>query len=288
MTLKGGHGNILLGTTEYGWIACKGDTILRKEGSGGKLRLVESILLAVHTARELSPTNKHVAAVMNLHRPETFSELAKLCYMSITATRRACETLKEHGWLIVDDSSYQHRLIVTWPEYVQVELARAFEEEYSLSPNRGEFLGKLYLELLIPDRNYVDNARPPFIINPQTDKPLEYDRLFIKKLVAFEHNGLQHFGPTEMFPDVDQFKDLRTRDLVKMSLSQENGITLVIFTYQDLSLAKMAEKIPPQLSKNPVDTNGLFIKTLERYARAYRNNVSRVENKNRKQAQQGK
>lgn len=104
-----------------------------------------------------------------------------------------------------------------------------------MAPYLGEFLMRKLLDNTVASTTFMDNARPSFLRNPKTNQPLEYDRLYFEG-VAFEFNGEQHYSTTSEFPDPQALQERRTRDLIKVALSLENGITLVTVVDEDLSV----------------------------------------------------
>ncbi|NPV52571.1 MAG: hypothetical protein HPY71_03500 [Firmicutes bacterium] len=127
---------------------------------------------------------------------------------------------------------------------------------------------KSWLDLLVDDKDYEDNARPDFLKNPLTEQNLEYDRYY-RRGVAFEFNGPQHYGPTERYPNKRGARERRARDLVKKALSIENGVQLVIVHSQDLTPANMVAKIGNLLPLREFDPNDPYGTALHKASRAY-------------------
>lgn len=115
------------------------------------------------------------------------------------------------------------------PGACQAEMAKDLDAAYSIVANRGEFLMRTYLDLRICDDRYVDHARPPFLTNPITQEPLEYDRYYLCG-VAFEFNGPQHYRTTTRFADTETIRANQARDLIKKGLSQDSRVTLITIT----------------------------------------------------------
>ncbi|HHV79634.1 MAG TPA: hypothetical protein GXX40_08540 [Firmicutes bacterium] len=158
-----------------------------------------------------------------------------------------------------------------------------------MARHKGEFLARSWLDITIASTNYVDNARPQFLINPSTGEPLEYDRYYPSPAnVAFEFNGLQHYGPTDKYYSEEDFRSTRIRDLIKRALSDENGVTLVVLTYKDLSLNRIMSSIPDMLEKTWVDNEGPLVQTLERLSTQYRTKVEKVEKAETQRAKAGR
>jgi hypothetical protein len=160
------------------------------------------------------------------------------------------------------------RPIALVPYQYQVKMAQDLEAVYGLVRNKGEFLMKRYLDLRINSDEFVDNARPEFLVNPMTDEPLEYDRYYMSR-VAFEFNGPQHHGTTEAYPDEKALKEAKARDLFKKALSDKTGVKLITVTAEDLRPDVLGKLIPDDLPLNPIDEAGPHFKALVRICMAY-------------------
>lgn len=88
--------------------------------------------------------------------------------------------------------------------------------------------------------------------------------------VAFKFNGPQHPRPTAANPDVEEQKQQRARDLMKMGHGREQGIKVVTLTYADLSLQGMLAKIPEEMPRRVVDPASKYTRALEALAAGYR------------------
>lgn len=133
----------------------------------------------------------------------------------------------------------------------------------------GEALMKEWLTGLVDCNDYADGVRPGYLENPLSDKPLEYDRIY-KGRVAFEFNGPQHYGPTDLYPDREKVKIQQARDAMKVGISRQHGVELVIVTAEDLSYDGMLAKIGSLLPLRDLDEDDPVMKYLERLSKAYR------------------
>lgn len=122
----------------------------------------------------------------------------------------------------------------------------------------------------------MDNARPSFLQNPLTGEPLELDRHYPDLRLGFEHHGPQHFGVTKQHPKVEEFNELRSHDLMKMGPCREHDVTLVVVTAEDLSLNRLLKAIPDFAPKRQVDTNGPYVKALEKLSAECKASMARI------------
>lgn len=156
------------------------------------------------------------------------------------------------------------------PSQVREHKVERFKRTLPLKPYTGEFISFCWLDELVDSDDYVDHARPPFLRNPVTRQPMEYDRIYPSHKKAFEHQGLQHYGPTDKFPDPVKAREQELRDWAKLGISTANGIELITIAWEDLSLKGMSAKIPDGLPKRAPDPEDPYIQCLEQESTTYR------------------
>lgn len=122
---------------------------------------------------------------------------------------------------------------------------------------------KEYLSLLIDSDHFEDNARPGFLINPLTGKPVELDRYY-PRVVGYEFNGRQHYETTELFPSEPGLRMQQARDLIKEALCARNGINLVVIHRADLTLEAMRRRVGALLPLRDLRGHEALIAYLER------------------------
>jgi hypothetical protein len=137
---------------------------------------------------------------------------------------------------------------------------------------RGEALMREWLNLLVARDDFQDGARPGFLVNPTTAERMEYDRWYPPD-AAFEFNGFQHSGPTERYPSEAEAHERRARDLIKLGLSTEREVALVIIRGEDLSYGAMVAKINSRarLPLRPDTAHSAVAGFLEKQSVRYRN-----------------
>jgi DNA-binding Lrp family transcriptional regulator len=111
--------------------------------------------------------------------------------------------------------------------------------------SKGQALLALYLKLGLRDGTVVENATMPGHFNPMTGGQFTYDIFIPEYNVVIEFHGLQHAGPTERFPDVEQFKSLRARDLMKAGLTWIDNRVLITIWPNELSFERLRERLEP-------------------------------------------
>jgi DNA-binding MarR family transcriptional regulator len=90
---------------------------------------------------------------------------------------------------------------------------------------------------------------------------------------GFEFHGPQHFGTTNAYPDVEEFRKTQARDLMKKAICADHGVKLVVVTYKDLSPRGILRRIPKTLATAFVDFDGKYMKRVEELCTSYRNNA---------------
>lgn len=108
---------------------------------------------------------------------------------------------------------------------------------------RGEALMRAYLNLLVDDDGFENDASPGFLVNPFTNEEMQLDRYYSLPGVAFEHNGLQHYQATQKYPDETELLKQQMRDHAKQLICANRGIHLVVVHIEDLSLEGMRQKL---------------------------------------------
>lgn len=246
---------------------------------GRRENVDNSTICELIKASDLSHTDKSVYLSIYMLRPKSIADAARDFHLSRTTITRACKNLVSKGWLIFSKQGRTKVPIPTAPARVQALVSQRLESRYNLANYKGEFLCKQYLTLLVSQRDYVDNARPDFLVFPMSGEPLEIDRYYPEEKVGVEFNGLQHYQPTEKYPEEEEFKHRRTRDVFKMGACFEQGVELVVITARDLSLERMRARIPSRLGKNEVDPNDGIVRCLERLSKQYSLQSERIEKK---------
>jgi len=221
---------------------------------------------------DIRPTEKLLYLVIEAACPQSIYELAQVTGSSPGNASRACASLAKAGWIEMVKKGRSLAPVPVLPKAIQEKQVKRLMQTLGLAPQKGEFLMKRWLDVLVCSDEFVDNARPLFLLNPLTDEPLEFDRYYLEG-IAFEFNGAQHYGPTQVYPSEQAFKELRTRDLLKKAMSVEKGIVLVEVTADDLSLQGMQKRIPRKLPQSNVDINGVYVKALGKACQDYRAKV---------------
>lgn len=194
--------------------------------------------------------------------------LASLAGLCREAVRSHCQSLREAGWVDIEESRRGFIVRASAPLEVQKRWALEALALVDQAGFKQEAVMRILLDALVADRAYIDNFRPEFLRDPETQHLLEYDRFYYMARRAFEYNGEQHYRPTQKYPDEQAFREQQTRDLVKESLSARNGVRLTIVEAKDLSIDGMLAKAEGLPLRN-IQRDGPYAKTLEQMCRKY-------------------
>ena len=114
--------------------------------------------------------------------------------------------------------------------------------------------------------NFV-KKRPVWLQSPDGFR-MELDGYCAELKLAFEYNGVQHYEDIPYFQQKDSLEKISSRDVLKSSLCEENGIHLIIITYKDnlIELPKLIQKKLKEIGINfknvnfdgPIDFNRVY------------------------------
>jgi len=203
----------------------------------------------------------------------TYASLARFLKLNVKTVRRALQELKEAEWVVIRTKQKTVRKDIRACDPVTVRLMN-IERRIQYARFLGETLMREGLSLVLAWDNAVDNARPEYLVNKDTGGEMHFDRLYEVQKVAFEFNGDQHYRPTDLY-DKDIVNQQKLRDKVKQQICQERGITLVVFTAEDLSIEGIKRKVKglPGVVLNDLTGYEKVIEYLEDKMCRYRNNA---------------
>jgi len=266
---------------ESGWIEYRRvglRTVLCLVRTDDGLRLPSDILL-----QPLPRPAKWIWAVLcTLDRAVTYQELQSLTGFSLDTIRVSIRRLLEAQWLVIEGAAKRSVRLKTVNPVEARRQAEIKQWEQRLAEglrsglSRGQCLLYLIVRMALPDAKILVNARLPALTNPLTGAELELDVYLPDCQIGLEYNGPQHYAPTEWFSDEAQFRSQRARDLMKLGLCQEKGISLLVVTLADLWPSRiwrmMAGKAPV---REIPDEEWHLVRWLYRQVRRYRDSVSR-------------
>lgn len=228
---------------------------------------------AVIDTKDLSVSEKYLRAVAEVKSHSSLSELARLAGLSRSVALQACHSLAEHGWLALRNTANSRIAVPSYPDEIERLRIELLLWEKDMAPFLGEFLMRKILDEIVASITYMDNARPSFLMNPETGQPLEVDRLY-REGVGFEYNGDQHYRPTPKY-DQHAVRKQATRDAIKLGLSIKHGIIIVTVVDRELSIDSLLAKIPSALPKRHLNRKSPYLRKLDQICREH---ISTMEN----------
>ncbi len=243
------------------------------------MRLPNCVLAELERDKRLSVAERGLYLLAWGHDPASVSGLARIARMDRDTAAGSCRRLAEWSWMKMVQHPHGIRPAAVVPEPCQIIMAHDFEIEYEETQWGGEFLARTRTDWYLRRDEYICNARPAFLENPETKRRLEYDTYDRKNAFATEYDGSQHYRETSDYGEKDVGKQ-KAHDLIKKSLSERNGITLVTFTYKDLRPGVLETRLDaavPHLRRGYVDMSGPYPKVVNRLSNNYSSKVGKAE-----------
>lgn len=236
------------------------------------------------TVRAFSPllTDRRVSAVARVLHPAlrqfgyptgqvSLGQLSTYIGMDYRTLKKAIAELVESGWLDLNDTSRRRPVSYTYRNPVALRFEATIDsvkKRLRAAPFIGEALMREYLTATIQSDEYEDDASPGFLVNPYTGERLQLDRYYPPH-VAFEYNGPQHYGPTQLFSAEDSVQQ-QGRDMVKSGLCKNRGVDLVTVHAHDLSSVGIQTLVGSRLPLRNLAEQEPVLAFLDSIARRYR------------------
>jgi len=181
----------------------------------------------------------------------SYKDLQKMTGYTQPTLSKYLRLLREREWLVGDHRRVNRfmafhlqasnpREAVRQAQIKELEKiieAAKYREGYS----QGQCIAARMLMLALEEGSVIENAELTGLDNPITGGKMHVDMLVPQFNFAIEFQGRQHDGPTKRYPDVEEYKSRRVRDLVKRGLAAELGITLITIRPADLSFQRIRE-----------------------------------------------
>lgn len=264
----------MAGLIAAGWYSAARGKLTDRSFAGERVRIPAGLLADRRVGVRGRIMYGHLQLLSRFRYPAgqfTYAGLSSLTGNDPKTVRQAVAELAAAGWL---QASQRNRLDFVrfylrdpLADRGQAEVARA-ERRLAAASYLGEALMREYLSLLVDSDDFEDDAAPGFLVNPWTDERMELDR-FYPPGMAFEFNGPQHYGATELFSEAEAAKQ-RGRDFMKMGICAIRGISLVVVHPEDLTLATMRQKIGHALPVRDLNGHEQLSAFLESVSRRYR------------------
>lgn len=166
-------------------------------------------------------------------------------------------------------------IIVPWmPLDIEAAVARQVEYRSGLVPNKGEWLMKALLDVIVDDKRYEDNARPAWAVSGSGSDRLEFDRWYTEAKVAIEFQGRQHYEEVT-FSDgrKSNFEAQRVRDGLKALLCSRQEVVFVEIPWTELSYETIVAKLEGRLPLVPPLFDRPLFRCLQNLCHSYVNSA---------------
>jgi len=215
------------------------------------------IMQSLSQASDIPSIAKSIYLAVMTKPPRSLHDLANSTGTDYKCLRRHCAHLVDAGWLRLKRVG---RLLVPCdavPVSVEDRVADMLRNEIEVAPYRGEAVAKAIVSRIVAPRvRILFNARVEHLKSTKTGQPLEYDIYIPEWKWAGEYFGDQHFSPTKMYQDANEFAKRVQRDYEKARLSRKNGIRLSIFTKEELTIEAVDAMMPPEIPRRCYEPQG--------------------------------
>lgn len=233
-------------------------------------RLTDLALPYLLDSTDISFCAKGLYVIICHVQPESLAHLTSVARISRAVIERECKALKEKGWLSFEIAKSRRTVIIpTAPDEVQQELVNWLDEVRETWVPRGENIMRAMLDNTVAVSNCLDNCRPSCITNPDSGHPLEFDRFYYSRGVAFEFQGIQHRVLTSLHESNEEFEEAQMRDLLKVGLSTKYGIEVVEITEADLRIDRIVARVPAGMPLVRIDRESRFVRRLDQIGQGY-------------------
>jgi len=246
-----------------------------EEAEGAAAHVPEDLLSDRHLGVQAKLLYASLQCIAGRQYPEGQCTHAQLCQhggISLNTAKRALHALQATGWLELSQRnkfSPIHFLLCNPVARRRDEAIAQTVRRLNAALYRGEALMRAYLSLLVDSDEHDDDASPAFLVNPFTGEEMQFDRYYPAG-VAFEFNGAQHYGPTEHYADAIQVLKQQARDYMKQRICAARGIHLAVIHPEDLTLARMRQKVQGHLPLRDLRGHEAEVASLEKMSRGYR------------------
>jgi DNA-binding MarR family transcriptional regulator len=233
---------------------------------------------ALASCNELPDSAIRIRMLLHSRGPMLVTAIVEELRMSPNTVRSSCRKLVDKGWALrMKLPDGRRRLIIPMlPKSVEASAAERVAIERGSVAKVGEWIMLSFLDFKIESVEYIDGARPDWLRNQETGRRMEFDRLYTELKVAFEFQGEQHYGTTDLFPDQEQFEQLQRRDNLKAWLCARHQYTYVEVRAADLTSAGMNLKIPPHVPRRLSWPDSPLIAKLEEFGAGYKSYIDGV------------
>lgn len=226
----------------------------------------------------LRPSDVHIYGILWHYPWLSRRETARRAQVARESFRRAARRLLELDWAYEADMPRGTAVIPWMPVEVEQRVIAQLSPVREGVPFRGEWLMRCLLDLWLRNGDFIDNARPEWLVSGDGSGRLELDRWYVASNVAFEYQGQQHYRVGTPYTQTQEQLQERIRlDRLKAQLCRAEGIRLIYVHPSDLSLEGIRRKLEGVLPIFPLAEDRPLVRFIERQCRSYRNFAARAQ-----------
>lgn len=242
--------------------------------------LFPRLLKDINTFR-LSASASSVYLSLYYFPMQSISDHAARLGWAKSTIRRAIYNLIDINWVYMTREKGPHRsdlFVPSIPPEVESEITKHLLNIRNDVPYIGEWLMRCLLDLIVADKDFWDNARPPWLVTQDGSGRLEIDRWYRSAAVAIEFQGSQHYRTGTDFATSDaEVNRQMMRDNIKAGICQRHNISFVEISGLELTPYVIQGKVKDLLPVFPINESGPIFSTLTKMCRSYVNSAIRSE-----------
>lgn len=226
----------------------------------------------------LPSTAKLVRVQLQTNRIGTAAEHARSLGMSPPTIRRAIRALAATDWAY-ETTGRDGRSPLIVPrlpfdaEQMVVQQLLRVRREVAFG---GEWTMKSVLDATVDDRDFLDNARPDWLVPGDGSGRGELDRWYRSAKVAVEFHGMQHYRYEPRFHrGNEEFQRQVLRDNAKAGLLMRRKIAYVEIAAVDLDFDYIVDSVRDLLPIRPIRMDSVIVQTLKDMCHSYADTVRR-------------
>lgn len=240
-----------------------------------KVLLEPFVLREVMAIPRLYPGAKETYVKLCLHPKRTIAENSEVLGMHYETLRRHVRELKAFDLAYTyPDTRTGRAIVVPWmPLATEESLTQQWVQNRADFAYQGQWIAGRWLELLVDELDWVEEARPEFLVSGFGSNRLEIDFFFRRARVAIEFQGRYHFHAGPSKEEQDRLRQQQTRDGLKaLRLSREDYM-FVELTGADLHYETITNKLGQVLPLIPPRKDRPLFRRLTTMSLGYANHI---------------
>lgn len=240
-----------------------------------KVLLDPFVLRQVMAIPHLQPGAKTTYVKLCLHPKRTIAENSEAFEMHYETLRRHVRELREFD-VVYDypDPRTGRSVIVPWmPFSAEQSLAQRWLQNRTDFEYQGQWIVGRWLDVLVDELDWVEEARPEFLVSGFGSNRLEVDFFFRRARVAIEFQGRYHFQAGPSHEEQHRLQQQQIRDGLKALRLSREDFMFVELTGADLHYETITNKLGHVLPLIPPRKDRPLFRRLTSMSLSYTNHV---------------